>query len=476
MMDSEPRAGNGVRESVLVVEDDRAYRELLADELTEAGYSVTATGSAEDAVRVLEQQTPSLVISDLRLPGADGFEVLNGARGRTPAPGFIMLTGFGTIDQAVAALKAGADDFLTKPVDLDHLRLAVERVTEARRLRDEVRQYRELLAREDSFHGMQGRSPAMLHLFDLVRRIAAADGSVLVTGESGTGKELVARALHAESERAEGPFVAINCAGIPESLLESELLGHVAGAFSGARGARRGLFTEAHGGTLFLDEIAEMPISMQSKLLRLLQDGRVRPVGANEEIETDVRIVAATHQDLRTRITERLFREDLYYRLETFRIEIPPLRERGEDIERLALQFLRQQALARGLPERKLSPEALRALVRYPFPGNVRELASLTERAATLATGEVIEARDLPERVFETSSGRADGSSTGTLRQAEQIPAVTEDAQWPTLEERERDYIRRVLEHVEGNKQRAARILGIGRKTLYRKLGESDTP
>lgn len=474
-MSNEPRAGNGARESVLVVEDDRSYRELLVDELTEAGYTVTATGSAEEAIRALELETPSLVVSDLRLPGVDGFEVLNAARGGTPAPGFIMLTGFGTIDQAVAALKAGADDFLTKPVDLDHLRLAVERVTEARRLKDEVRQYRELLARDERFHGMQGGSPAMQHLFDLIRRIAAADGSVLITGESGTGKELVARALHAESERAEGPFVAINCAGIPESLLESELLGHVAGAFSGARGARRGLFTEAHGGTLFLDEIAEMPISMQSKLLRLLQDGRVRPVGANEEIETDVRIVAATHQDLGARIAERQFREDLYYRLETFHIEIPPLRERGEDIERLARQFLRQQALARGVPERRLSPEALRALVRYPFPGNVRELASLMERAATLATGELIESGDLPERVFETS-GRADGSSAGMLCQAQRTPTATGDARWPTLEEREREYIRRVLEYVGGNKQRAARILGIGRKTLYRKLGESDTP
>ncbi|MBS3800054.1 MAG: sigma-54-dependent Fis family transcriptional regulator [Thioalkalivibrio sp.] len=474
-MSNEPRSGSGARESVLVVEDDRSYRELLVDELTEAGYTVTATGSAEDAIRALELETPSLVVSDLRLPGVDGFEVLNAARGGTPAPGFIMLTGFGTIDQAVAALKAGADDFLTKPVDLDHLRLAVERVTEARRLKDEVRQYRELLARDERFHGMQGGSPAMQHLFDLIRRIAAADGSVLITGESGTGKELVARALHAESERAEGPFVAINCAGIPESLLESELLGHVAGAFSGARGARRGLFTEAHGGTLFLDEIAEMPISMQSKLLRLLQDGRVRPVGANEEIETDVRIVAATHQDLGARIAERQFREDLYYRLETFRIEIPPLRERGEDIERLARQFLRQQALARGVPERRLSPEALRALVRYPFPGNVRELASLMERAATLATGELIQLGDLPERVFETS-GRTDGSSAGMLCQAQRTPAATGDARWPTLEEREREYIRRVLEYVGGNKQRAARILGIGRKTLYRKLGESDTP
>ncbi|MFO7953793.1 sigma-54-dependent transcriptional regulator [Thioalkalivibrio sp.] len=462
------------REAVLVVEDDRGHRELLNEELTEAGYVVTAVGSAEDATQALAQEAFSLVVSDLRLPGADGFQVLQEARARVPAPGFIMLTGFGTIDQAVAALKAGADDFLTKPVDLDHLRLAADRVTEARRLKDEVRRYREVLAQSDGFHGMQGRSPAMLRLFELIRRIAVADGSVLITGESGTGKELVARALHAESDRAAGPFVAINCAGIPEALLESELLGHVAGAFSGAKGARRGLFTEADGGTLFLDEIAEMPVAMQSKLLRLLQDGRVRPVGANEEIETDVRIVAATHQDLQAHIAEGRFREDLYYRLETFRIEIPPLRARGDDIEHLALQFLQQQALARSLPERRLSPEALRALVRYSFPGNVRELASLMERAATLAAGEVIETRDLPERVFE-GGGESPGAPSGDGPDAgAPVPGIGDDWQWPTLEEREHDYIQRVMEHVDGNKQRAARILGIGRKTLYRKLGESD--
>ncbi|WP_018138550.1 MULTISPECIES: sigma-54 dependent transcriptional regulator [unclassified Thioalkalivibrio] len=468
--------GDELNNRVLVVEDDRGHRELLAEELAEVGYAVTAVETAEEAEQVLRQQTVSLVVSDLRLPGADGFHVLEVARDTVPVPGFIMLTGFGTIDQAVTALKAGADDFLTKPVDLEHLRLAAERVAEARRLRAEVRQYREVLAGDESFHGMQGKSPAMLKLHDLIRRIAAADGSVLITGESGTGKELVARALHAESARADGPFIALNCAGIPETLLESELLGHVAGAFSGAKGARRGLFTEADGGTLFLDEIAEMPVAMQSKLLRLLQDGRVRPVGSNEEIETDVRIVAATHQDLQERIRHEQFREDLYYRLETFRIEIPPLRDRGDDIERLAQQFLREQALARGLPVRELSPEAMRALLRYGFPGNVRELASLMERAATLASGEVIELRDLPERVRQSGAASGSGESSGNVSGADlPIPGAGDDSHWPSLAEVEQAYLHRVLEHVEGNKQRAARILGIGRKTLYRKLGESES-
>ncbi|AGA34827.1 two component, sigma54 specific, transcriptional regulator, Fis family - like protein [Thioalkalivibrio nitratireducens DSM 14787] len=449
-------------EAVLVVEDDPGHRSLLDEELTDAGYVVHAVASAEEAFDALGERSFALVVSDLRLPGADGFAVLERARTLVPAPGVIMLTGFGTIDQAVHALKAGADDFLTKPVDLEHLCLAADRVLQTRRLRAEVQQYREALG-DHGFHGMHGRSPAMLRLFELIRRIARSDGSVLVTGESGTGKELVARALHEESPRAGGPFVAINCAGIPETLLESELLGHAAGAFSGARGARKGLFLEADGGTLFLDEIGEMPPAMQTKLLRLLQDGRVRPVGSNDEVASDVRIVAATHRDLAELLREGHFREDLFYRLETFRIEVPPLRERGEDIERLVFHFLRRQAAAQEVPLRGLAPEALRMLLGYRFPGNVRELTSLVERAATLAQGEVIQPEDLPERVCD---------DPGNARAVVADPAAgARDEEWYTLEELEARYIRQVLAHTGGNKQRAARILGIGRKTLYRKLG-----
>jgi two-component system, NtrC family, response regulator HydG len=457
-----PNQGDA-RDAVLVVEDDAGHRELLQEELTEAGYPVTAVATAEDANALLGARSFALVVSDLRLPGADGFAVLERTRTLVPAPGFIMLTGFGTIDQAVAALKAGADDFLTKPIDLEHLRLAADRVLQTRRLRNEVRQYRDVLG-DQGFHGMYGKSPAMLRLFDLIRRIAGSDGSVLITGESGTGKELVARALHEESSRASGPFVAINCAGIPETLLESELLGHAAGAFSGARGARKGLFLEADGGTLFLDEIGEMPASMQTKLLRLLQDGRVRPVGANEEVSTDVRIVAATHRDIADLMAEGRFREDLFFRLETFRIEVPPLRERGEDIARLLDLFLRRQALAQDQPLRRLEPDALRQLLGYRFPGNVRELASLVERAATLARGDTIGIEDLPERVRADPSGdlEAGTNPTGSGRREDE---------WETLEALEGRYIRQVLAFTGGNKQRAARILGIGRKTLYRKLG-----
>jgi two-component system, NtrC family, response regulator HydG len=462
-MTGAPSVGDA-REAVLVVEDDAGHRELLQEELADAGYRVSAVATAEEASAALERRAYALVVSDLRLPGADGFAVLERVRALVPAPGFIMLTGFGTIDQAVGALKAGADDFLTKPVDLEHLRLAAERVLQNRRLRNEVREYREVLA-DRGFHGMHGRSPAMLRLFDLVRRIARSAGSVLITGESGTGKELVARALHEESPRAGAPFVAINCAGIPETLLESELLGHVAGAFSGARGARKGLFLEADGGTLFLDEIGEMPASMQTKLLRLLQDGQVRPVGGNQEVGTDVRIVAATHRDVAELMAEGSFREDLFFRLETFRIDVPPLRERGEDIGRLLNFFLRRHALARGEPPRRLAPDALRQLLGYRFPGNVRELAGLVERATTLARGDLIGVEDLPERVRRDPAGDgATDSGTGTGAQREE--------DWATLEELEDRYIRQVLAFTGGNKQRAARILGIGRKTLYRRLGD----
>lgn len=463
MSDAVTPTGDDGADPVLVVEDDAGHRELLQEELTEAGYPVTAVATAEEALALLEARSFALVVSDLRLPGADGFRVLERTRVLVPAPGFIMLTGFGTIDQAVAALKAGADDFLTKPIDLEHLRIAAERVLQTRRLRNEVQQYREVLG-DQGFHGMYGNSPAMLRLFDLIRRIARSDGSVLITGESGTGKELVARALHEEGPRAGGPFVAINCAGIPETLLESELLGHAAGAFSGARGARKGLFVEADRGTLFLDEIGEMPASMQTKLLRLLQDGQVRPVGANEEVSTDVRIVAATHRDIGDLLAEGSFREDLFFRLETFRIEVPPLRERGEDVARLLDLFLRRQALAQNRPVRRLEPDALRQLLGYRFPGNVRELAGLVERAATLARGDTVRVADLPERVRTDPSGGLEAGAIPT-------DGGRRGVEWETLGELEDRYIRQVLAFTGGNKQRAARILGIGRKTLYRKLG-----
>jgi len=451
---------NESRARILVVEDDAGHRALLKDELGDAGHEVVAEADAEAGLARLDTASFDLVLSDLRLPGASGLDLLARCRAMAAAPGFIIITAFGTIPQAVQALRQGADDFLTKPVDLDHLVLSVSRVLRTRALQAEVARYRSLL-KADDFHGLIGASPPMLALFESVRRIARAPGPVLVTGESGTGKELVARALHAESERAKGPFVAINCAGIPTELLESELFGHAAGAFSGATSARKGLFAEAHGGSLLLDEIGEMPVTMQAKLLRLLQDGRVRPVGSNKEQPADVRILAATNRDLKAMIREGRFREDLYYRLETFHLSVPPLRERGEDVERLALAFLKRSAAAMDRDIRGISHEALGVLRRYDYPGNVRELASVLERAVAFCRGEEIGEADLPERLLAGVSTA--GAADALWGEADRLP---------TLAQVEDRYIRHVLERLGGNKQQAARVLGIGRRTLYRRLGE----
>ena len=334
---------------ILLVEDDDALAELLDEELTAAGYATVVAGRAQDACAQLAAAKPALVISDLRLPDGDGMAVLAAAREQPQPPAFLIVTAFGSIDQAVAALKAGADDFLTKPLDFDHLLLSVERLLERQRMRREVRRFRAMLDAED-YHGLVGRSRAMLRLFDRIAHVASADGPVLILGESGTGKELVARAIHAESARAEGPFVAVNCAGIPTDLMESEFFGHVAGAFTGARQARAGLFAEAAGGTLLLDEIGEMPLALQAKLLRVLEDGSARAVGSDSERHLDVRVLAATHQDLPERVRTQAFRADLYFRLETFTLQVPPLRERGTDIDHLAEVFLQRQAERAGRP------------------------------------------------------------------------------------------------------------------------------
>ena len=298
---------------VLIVEDDKGLGQLLTEEVQDNGLEGYWCSSAEEALGMMSSWNPDLVVSDLRLPGMDGLEFLKKVRDEFPEnqPDFLIITAFGTISKAVETLKAGAEDFLTKPLDLDHFMITVERVLRNRALRLEVKQIKSLL-NSDSFHDMYGQSRSMRFLFDQITRVAQADGPVLILGESGTGKELVARAIHGESKRAKNPFLAVNCAGIPEHLLESEFFGHKAGAFTGASKTRQGLFAEAHGGTLLLDEISEMPLFMQAKLLRLLQDGKVRPVGGNQEEQVDVRILAATHRDLEEEVRQGHFREDLF--------------------------------------------------------------------------------------------------------------------------------------------------------------------
>lgn len=457
------------RVEILVVEDDKALSRLMVDELEAGRRMVTACTSLAEARIWLARRRPALVVTDLRLPDGNGMELVRElVAGEGERPGILVVTAFGSVRQAVEALQAGADDFLTKPLDLDHFLIAVERVLETRHLREEVTRFRRLSEAGDVFHGLFGRSAAMRTLFDQIRVVARAQGPVLIHGESGTGKELVARAVHAESERAEGPFLAVNCAGVPQELMESEFFGHASGAFTGARASRRGLLQQASGGTLLLDEIGEMPLALQAKMLRALQDGSIRPVGQDTEEHVDVRIVAATHRDLAQRVASGEFREDLYYRLETFALRVPPLREREEDIELLAQRFLARFAASQGRPARSFSPQALAALQQYSFPGNVRELQNAVERAVAFCPGECIAPEHLPERLL--SPEPASAAPAGTQRGD---GGLLDGAVLPTLDELQRRYVQRVLDEVGGNRRRAAALLGIGRRTLYRRLDES---
>jgi two-component system, NtrC family, response regulator AtoC len=455
------------QEQVLIVEDDAALRRLLEEELTDAGLQTQTAAGGDSAWQMIQKDLPELILSDLYLPGINGVELLQRVRSRPIPPGFIMITAFGTIDQAVEALKLGADDFLTKPLDLDHLRLCVTRTLENRRLKKEVQRFRKLL-KSDGFCGIIGRSTPMQTLFATLRQVAHATGPVLITGESGVGKELVAQAIHQESERASGPFITVNCAGIPAELLESEFFGHAAGAFTGADHARKGLFAEAEGGTLLLDEIAEMPLALQAKLLRILQDGRVRPLGANQERRVDVRIVAATNRDLEEEVRQGRFREDLFYRLETFALEVPPLRDRGDDLDLLTARFLEIFSAQLGREVRGIDPAALQQLKAYPFPGNVRELRNAIERAVVFCHDQEINLSHLPDRIRGVAK-----PEPNTQELVETSPLLSEGTV-STLEEMEQWYIRYVLERVGGNKRRAAALLGIGRRTLYRRLGAGE--
>lgn len=445
---------------ILVVDDDPALCDLLCEDLQHRGHQVWSAVKVAAARELLQQQEIDIVLTDLNLPQVSGIDFCAELHQQRPDLPVIIMTAFGSLDTAIAALRAGAYDFVTKPVDLDLLSICLDRGLQHRHLQQTVRLLKDQVRRQQPDDELLGESPAMVKLKQQVARIAGLDSSVLLAGESGTGKELVARSLHRQSQRSDGPFVAVNCAALPENLLESELFGHVRGAFTDAREARKGLFVEASGGTLLLDEIAELPLSLQPKLLRVLEDQRVRPLGGSAEIACDVRLIAASHRDLDEAVAAGRFRSDLFYRLNVIKVELPPLRRRGDDILLLAMKFIQQLSRRFDKSVVGLAPPAAACLLAYSWPGNVRELRNAIERAVALTLHDTITVDDLPDSIRYPS---------GTAP----LPADLFDGQnILTLEEVEQRYLRQVVEQLDGNRTLAARLLGIDRKTLYRKLKE----
>jgi DNA-binding NtrC family response regulator len=450
----------GEPRNVLVVDDEPAMREMLVSLLDEAGIHAQSAESAETALALSRESDLDAVVSDIRMPGKDGITLLGELRETRPETPVILMTAFGSIDSAVDAMRHGAFDYITKPFQRGAVLAALERAFERRALEQENRRLRRALDRTSSFGDLIGASPAMREIFALVRKISSSRSNVLITGESGTGKEVVARTIHFTGGRAHAAFVPINCTAMPEGLLESELFGHVRGAFTGAHVSKRGLFEEANQGTIFLDEIGDMSPALQSKLLRVLQEHEIRPVGGNKTVRVDARVIAATNRDLRAEVTAGRFRQDLYYRLNVIPIHIPPLRERPEDIPLLAQAFL-----ARHAPERKvtLAREAIELLRRQRWEGNARELENALERALLLSGGDEIRPEDFPFAAAEPKqSAAASTDASGGMLAA----AV---ARQMTLAELGSLYVDRVLALTNGNKVRAARILGINRRTLYRR-------
>jgi len=448
-----PQTGN-----VLCLDDDQDACDLLATALEARGFTVRTETSAEIAISAATDDEFDAVLTDLQLGDTDGLAVCARILAARPSLPVVVVTGNASMDTAVAAMRAGAFDFLTKPLDLDLVALTVSRAVQHHRLKLEVQRLRSEVAGAQGFEKLLGKSRAMRRVFDVITRVAQTSASVLVSGESGTGKELVARAIHERSARADGPFVAINCAAVPASLLESELFGHARGAFTDAKNARKGLFLEANGGTLFLDEIGEMPLDMQVKLLRALQERQVRPVGGDKEVPFDARVVTATNRDLEAEVGEKRFREDLYYRINVVSVEVPPLREREGDVPVLAQAFVQRFAERHGKQIEGLAPTALEKIINYQWPGNVRELENCMERAVAMTQSDRIVVADLPERV--------------RAYRPEQVNALLPQSveELVTIDELETRYLRHVLGLVKGNKSRAARILGYDRRTLYRKL------
>ncbi|MFZ2447785.1 MAG: sigma-54 dependent transcriptional regulator [Syntrophobacteraceae bacterium] len=440
---------------ILIADDDQAHRLMLSTLLAGWGYRVE---EAEDGLRVIEMirsHSADLVLMDMRMPAMDGLEATRQILSYNPAIPIIIMTAYSSVPTAVEALKSGAFDYMTKPIDFDTLRIGLGRALEHTRLIEENEGLKNQLSLLHS--DLIGKSPPILKLLDMIGLVAPSEATVLITGESGTGKGLVARAVHRNSRRADKAFVGVNCGAIPETLIESELFGHEKGSFTGADRARAGRFQAAHGGTLFLDEIGDLPLLMQAKLLRVLQEGEIQRIGSDASIPVDVRVIAATNRDIRKMASEGAFRDDLYYRLNVIAVEVPPLRDRGEDVPALAQHFWAHFAEKNRKHVRGITPQAMDMLLKYSWPGNVRELENAMERAVILLQGEYISEKELPLPLRGTEcecpeTGDAGGALSGTL------------------EDMEKTMIARILAEVGGNKSEAARRLGITRRTLKLKL------
>lgn len=444
---------------ILIVDDDAASLSSLGEALAREGYSTTLADSGEEALRLGEEQDFDVVLTDLRMIGIDGLRVLREFKKSRPETVLIVMTGFASMDTVVDAISAGAYDYISKPFRLDQMRLKIRQAMEQAGL---LREYRDLKSRVQD-QGIQGEiigsSPAMVEVFKTIAKVAATDATVLVQGESGTGKELVARSIHRLGKRKDRPFLAVNCTSVAESLLESELFGHVRGAFTGAAAAKRGIFQAADRGTVFLDEVGDMSPAMQSKLLRVLESGEIMPVGSNNSLHIDDRIIAATNRNLTELASKGNFREDLYYRLKVVTIDLPPLRDTLSDLPLLFDFFLKRYSSRAG-KTLAIHPDLISYLQGYSWPGNVRQLENVVERAVALNSSGVFAVEDLPEEVL-------------SVRRTSIRP---QDGPWMSMEQMEDQYIRQVLEGTSGNISRAAEILGIDRRTLYRRLGKTAAP
>jgi DNA-binding NtrC family response regulator len=443
--------------SVLVIDDDASTPALLAERLDASKFNVFWTPQPEQAEGLLRERAFDAVLTDVQVQRLDGIALCTRLLAEHPGLPVVVMTAFGSIETAVRAMRAGASDFLTKPIDLELLAMTLERAIAHASLRREVAELRRERRVQACYGELVGASHAMQSVYEMVERAAPSNASVLISGESGTGKEVLARTITQKSARALGPFVAVNCAALPEPLLESELFGHTKGAFTSAHASRDGLLVQAAHGTLFLDEVGDLPLSLQPKLLRVLQERVVRPVGSDKEVPVDVRLICATNRDLEGAIAERRFRADLFYRINVIHIALPRLAARGDDVLVLARHFLARFGKERGGELLSLTSDAERSLAAYPWPGNVRELGNCIERALVLARGRCVTVEDLPEKVRD-------------FRQGQVRAAGVEASELVALEEIERRYILRVLEAVHGNKSRAAQVLGLDRKTLYRRL------